>query len=447
MSTGRSVMQMFARSSLQMALLYAASTGLSFLSGVVVANLLGATGYGLYAIALSISTLAGLAAEFGLPTLAMREAGRGLATGEWGLLKGLVAWSDQAILLLCMLIVLALASVVSLGLIDTGHGLLRILPFGLLLIPFVSIGKVRAFALLGLDHVLASQLPVVVGRPLLFIAGCGGAWLVWERIDPAMAMAAQAASAACAMVVSLVLYRRLRPVALVKASPDRDVRAWLESCVPMAMSEGLRLLQGQLALLLVGLLAGVAQAGTYRVADAVSQVTLVLVSAIATAGTPMFARLHAAGDREGLQNLASLCTVAMLGGAFFVGLPIALWGDHLIPLVFGSNFASSAVLFRILWAGLLVSATLGMPLSIANMTGHHALSTRSFLIMGVANASLGALLIPHFGAAGGALATSAALLIATAYCSLRLHAATGIDTTLYGLRHIHKKASVTGRKL
>lgn len=429
-----SATRQFLRSSGIMILLYAGSTGLSFLSGILLARMLGADGYGAYALALTTATLVGMVTEFGLPTLVLREASAARASGQWSHVQGLMTWSNRAILILSIMLIAGTWIGYALITTDQSSEYLATLIWSVLLIPFVAFGKLRANLLLALDHVADSQVPVMVLRPVLFLATCATLFLLTGHLVPAGAMAAQVFGAAGAMVVIIGLYRKNRPEVLSKAKPALAVRSWLATALPMGMTEGLRLLQGQLGLLLVGALAGTTQAGLYRVADAVAMVTAVFVSVAGTAATPMFGRLWRAGDYHGLQRVALLCAIVMTAGTFLLGLPLAIAGDRLIPFIFGRQFAESANVFLILWLGSLIACSLGQALSLANMTGRHVLATQSFVIIAVVNAAIGAVLIPRGGAVGAAFATSAGIITGTLYCTLRLGWEERINPTLYTSR-------------
>jgi O-antigen/teichoic acid export membrane protein len=413
-----------------MTVLYAGSTGLTFLTGILLARLLGAASYGTYALAMTSSTLLGLAAEFGLPTLAMRETGRARAHGRWGELRGLLRWSDRAILAFsALLAVICYGVVTSSGTVSSAY--LKALLWGMLLIPAVAIGKLRSMVLLAFDRVYSSQIPVMIVRPVLFMLGCLIAWRLTGRLDAPFAMAVQVAGTAASTMLMITLFLRQRPRALSEARPVYALRSWLATCVPMGMSEGLRLLQGQLALLMVGYLATSAAAGVYRVADAASQLTSVVASIVGTATTAMFARLHGEGDQAGLQRVALLSAWSMVGGALVLGLPIAAGGKWLFPFVFGHDFAASFPLFMVLWGGGVAASTSGLPIAIANMTGHHVLSTQSFMVIAGLNALIGALLIPGLGAFGGAVASALAIIAGMGYCAIRLRRLSGINSTVF----------------
>lgn len=420
----------FARSSGAMAVLYAGSTALTFLVGALLARLLGAGGYGVYALAMTTATLAGMVTEFGLPVLAMRETGAARASGDWGALRGLLHWADRAILALSLALIAATWAGVLVFAPERASAYLATLLWAVALVPFVAVGKLRAFVLLALDRTFASQAPVMILRPLLFLAGCVALWQAWGGLTPEAAMAAQVGGAAMAMAVSLALYRRFRPAALGLAAPVYAVRSWLAACLPMGLSEGLRLLQGQLALLLTGALATAAEAGIYRVADAAAQITALFASIAGTAATPMFARLWQAGDREGTERVAVLAAWTMLGGALLLGAPLALLGDWLFPWVFGAEFAPSVAVFRVLWLGSLVWSCGGLALALANMTGHHVLATRAFAVIALVNLVAGFALVPRLGALGAAWACALAMIAGTAYCAWRLFRLTGLNCTL-----------------
>ena len=431
MTATNSPTRQFVRSSGVMVLLYAGSTGLGFLVGVVLARLLGAEGYGTYALAMTTATLVGTVTEFGLPVLAMRETGAARASSAWGAVRGLIHWADRAILALSALLIAATWLGYTLFAQHQSSAYLATLLWAVALVPFVALGKVRSAVLLALDRVASSQVPVMILRPALFLAGCLVLWLVTGGLSPQSAMAAQAGGAALAMLAIVLLYRRFRPPELSDAKPQYAVRHWLAACLPMGLTEGLRLLQGQLALLLVGFFATAAQAGLYRVADAVTQITALLASVAGTAATPLFARLWNAGDRAGLERVAVLSALTMFGGTLLLGLPLALLGDWIFPQVFGAEFAGSVPVFRVLWGGTVIFSGFGLCLALANMTGHHVLATQSFGVIALSNLALGAVLVPRFGAVGGALASTAGTFAGSAWCTWRLYHATGLNASIF----------------
>lgn len=429
--TGDTPVRRFLRSSGIMALFYAAAMVLAFATGIVLTRSLGAYGYGIYSLALTTATLVGLITEFGLPVLAMRETGTARASGQWGALRGLLRWSDRAILLLSALLIAGTYLwIVLSGRADDSDYLATML-WAVALLPLVGLAKLRSTVLLALDRVAAGQFAVMVLRPAVFLALCFAIPAFVGALDASGAMIAQVGAALASLAVTTWLFRRWRPAELASAAPHYDVRGWLAASVPMGMTEGLRLLQGQLALLLTGWLAGAAAAGVYRGADAVLQLATVIASVAATAATPMFARMVKEGDRAGVERIAGLACLAMAGGVLAIALPIALVGDWLFPALFGRDFAASPPVFAILSAGLFATYCMGLAQSLANMSGHHVLTTQSFLVTAAINLALGLALIPAQGAIGAAIATAVSATCGAGWCAWRLWRRTGYNTSLF----------------
>jgi O-antigen/teichoic acid export membrane protein len=427
----------FLRSSGTMVLLYAGATGLTFLVGVLLAQMLGPRGYGFYALAMTTGTLVGLVTEFGLPVLAMRETGGARASGEWGRLRGLLRWADRTVLALSALLIATTYAGYYWFQPEGGSAYLATLIWAVAMVPFVAIAKLRSFVLIALDQILASQAPTMILRPLLFLAGCA-AWLWWAgSLSPEAAMAAQTLAAALVMVLIIALYLRSKPPELRSTKPEYAVRYWLAACLPMGMTEGLRLLQGQLALLLVGALASASAAGIYRVADAAAAITAMTASIVGTAATPMFGRLWGEQDLTGLQRVASLAAWGMVFGAVALGLPLAVLGDWLFPLVFGAGFDGSVPVFVVLWLGAIGFACCGLAMALATMTGHHVLATQSLGIVALVNLALGLGLVPSFGAVGGAWAALAGTIAGNGWCAWQFKRRTGINPTVFGTAALH----------
>ncbi len=426
------IMARFAQSSAAMAVLYAGSTAASFLVGIILARLLGAAQYGVYALAMVTATLAGMVTEFGLPTLAMRETGRARATQNWSELRGLLHWADRSVLAISVIIALGFGGYFWFQDVAAKSAYISAMFWGGALIPVVAIGKLRSLVLLSLDHVYASQIPVMILRPIIFALGCLIIWWVSHHLTAPLVMAVQLASATFATLLTVTLYIRTRPAALTTAPKKFMIHLWLTTCIPMGLTEGLRLLQGQLSLLLVGHLAGTAAAGTYRVGDAVAQISAMMASVVATAATPMFARLHEEGDRHSIARVATLAAWAMLIGGLALGLPVALWGDTIFPLIFGHDFRASQAIFVALWIGVILSSLFGLVLTLANMVGQHRLATGTLAAIGTMNIAFGFWLIPQLGAYGAAIATSAANVLGMMGCSLALYRKSGLNVSLFG---------------
>ena len=430
MTQSASPLRQLARSAGSLAVLNLTSIALAFAVGVLLARGLGPSAYGVYGLSMTVATLAGMVTEFGLPVLTMREVAAARANGRWDLARGLTIWGDRVVLGISALL---LGGLGAFWLIDRAAAansvFLATMLWAILLIPVVALGKLRGLALLSLGHTVAGQLPVLLLRPGLFALGLLALRFLGPPLSAPVAMIVQVAAAFVAMVTVRIAWQRLRPTEMRTAVPTFDRKGWIAACLPMGMTEGLRLLQGQGAVLLLGILATTHDVGIYRVADAMSQMAGVGQTILATAATPLLARLHAGNDRHGLQGVLGATSIGMLLTTFLLGLPVLVLGPELFGFVFGAKFVPSVPVFLIIWTGMLIFAVAGPAPTYANMTGRQNLTTASFVISVLVNVAVATVAIPRLGAIGAAVGVVSANAVANSWLWWQMYRRDGINTS------------------
>jgi O-antigen/teichoic acid export membrane protein len=398
---------------------------------VVLARALGPAGFGLYAFAQAVVMLLVLPASFGLPQLVLRETARAQAAGDWGRLRGLWRWAGLRVLGL---------SLAAAALLLAGGGLAAAagdprgpaLMIGAALLPLIGLGNLRGEALQGLRHVVLGQLPERLLRP----AGLAGLAAVaffpaGLAASPAAAMALHAAAAALAFAAGAWWLHRKRPAALAgpgRPAPVYDGPAWWAAAWPLGLSAGLLLVVQQADLIMLGLMRAEEEVAAYRAASQAGLLVVFGAQAVTAAVNPYMARRHAEGDRAGLQRLVRLAAAAMTLAALPLVALYAAAGDWLLAAAFGPAFAAGYAALVILAAGRLIHAAFGPAGMLLNMTGHERATLRGSATAAIANLVLNALLIPPFGMAGAAAATTATL---TLWNAMLYHAARrrlGIDS-------------------
>lgn len=438
-----SALRQVARGAASLGVLNIAAMAITFLVGVLLARYLGPAGYGVYAIAMTVTAFAGMVTEFGLPALATREFGAAQAHARWGEAGGLLHWADRTVLAISGVLVLAIAVGGRLIPVADRSAFVQTMLWAVLLIPAVAIAKLRGSALLALGHTVAGQMPVLLLRPGLFVLALLLAWPVLGIApSPAGAMAMQVLAAAGALLVVARNYRRHRPDALRHAPRVNHWRRWIVVSVPMGMTEGLRLLQGQMALLILGAFSTSAAAGLYRVADSALGVCLVFSNVLSVVTGPTFARLHVRGEFDELAKVMRTASAVMLAGTFALGLPVVVIGPWLFGTAFGAQFAPSAQVFVVLWIGALASAVTG-PINVyANMTGGERVVVAGVAVAVVVNAVAALLLVPRLHEVGAAIATSAGLVAWNVVTYIRMRRRDGIGMTALGLRPHHVRRAL-----
>lgn len=388
-----------------------AGMGLSFLVGIQLARGLGAEGYGVYGIAMATIALLMVPAEFGMPQLLIREVAAAESIGNWGRMRGIVQWAQRSAWILSMTI--ALGTVGWILLTDPGFhtALSRTLICGTLMVPAMTLGRQSGAALLGLHHIVKGQLPDAVVRPAVFSLLLLGAHLWVGSLSPMLAMLLGALSATAALLVVRAMFRRLWPAQARTARVESHGRQWWASAIPMALTEGMRGLQGNVATLAMGVLASVAATGVFRVASSISVVVALPVTLCALVGSPTISRLYARGEQRNLQRVVSWLAAGMTAGSILLTLPFVLAGEFLLGRLFGPEFIASNPPLLVLCAGGIIYSALGPAIITLNMTGHERRVTRAFVQSLAVLLVLALPLVHLYGALGAATASAVSLVV------------------------------------
>ncbi|MAE70954.1 MAG: hypothetical protein CME06_10855 [Gemmatimonadetes bacterium] len=177
----------------------------------------------------------------------------------------------------------------------------------------------------------------------------------------------------------------------------------------------------RLDLLLVGIFLGPKETGLYAVAVSLAEVVWFIPDALGTVLLPRIARTGADTARAAA---AGACRIALTISSA-AALAIVLFGGTLLVVLYGHEFAGAWTPLAWLMPGVVllsVSKVLSKHLS---GTGHPGLSARASLISLIATLILDLALIPTFGLAGAALATTIAYGVHAALCTAGFRFLTG----------------------
>jgi O-antigen/teichoic acid export membrane protein len=370
------------------------------LIGIQLARGLGVSGYGEYGIAFAAISLLGIPGELGLPRLVMREVASAHAHDDNPALFGILAWANRTVLLTCACLMVMTAAYILLRFgTDLPSVYLAIL-VGIPLLPIAAATSIRTNALMGLHQYRKGQVPVLLARPMLFSILLFALFEFQADASAADAMALNVLTAVAALIMAGRWLRGCLPAGppgLVERGGD-----WLKSGLSLALVDGLRLLHGQIGILLLGILASSHEAGLFRVAVSAVLVVAVPVTIVETVTSPQFARLFRLKDTGQLQRLATRAARLTSIGLFATCLPVLLFGRALISFFFGPEFEPAFYPLVVLCMGQLLNGLFGMNLGLLMMGSQEKRLTRAMAIAIVPNVLVAALLIPRFGAMGAA---------------------------------------------
>ncbi|WP_292090912.1 flippase [Brevundimonas sp.] len=410
------------------------SMGLTLLLAMVLARALGAEGYGTYAYVFALVSLLATPAQLGLPTLVVRETAKAEAVGDLGLIRGVWRWSGRlaAGLSLSLALTGGLAALVFVGRIPAND--MATWAWGLVLVPVIAAANLKGAALQGLGRVVLGQLQEFILRPGLHIALVLAALLLAGSLSPARAMSLHVAAALVGLIVTLWLLRRARPQGLSASPIDTTQKPrWLATTLPLAALAGMQTINLHLGVLMMGPLATVEDVGVYRIVMQGGTLLAFGGHAIALAVAPTLARLHALGETRRLQKVAALCSAAVTILTVPIAIVFVVWGDRVLGLAFGSEFARGHTALAIVAVGRVVHAAFGSVSTLLTMTGHEREASRGLAISVVANAVLNLALIPSYGLAGAAVASVLTLMIWNLLLWRDARRLVGVDSSLFGL--------------
>lgn len=415
------------------------STGLGFLVAVLLARLLGAGGYGVYAFALATMTLLSIPAQIGLPTLVMRETARGVAFDHPHHVRGVWIWAGRATMVLSLVIGIGAVAVIT-ATSDGAIGTQAItMLWALGLVPLIALGNLRGAALRGLGRIAAGQLPEFMVRPGLLLLALAGAAVLSTSLTPPRAMAAHVLASALAFVVGAFMLWHYTPASVKEARPRSQSRAWMASTMPLALIAGISTVNAQADILLLGALSTPAEVGTYRVAIQIAAVAALGLNGVNLAVAPRFARLYARGDIQRLQRLATGSSRLVLGLALVVTVIFVSIGRMFLTAVFGPEFDVAYYPMVILLAGQLVNSLAGSVGHLLNMAGFERDTARAAAGSAVLNVALNFVLIPIWGPEGAATAATISLSVRNVLQWRAVRRRMGINSMAIGARTIQSR--------
>lgn len=391
--------------------LKALSIALGLVVTVVLARGLGPAAFGQYAFVVAVVTA--LATPFGpaLQQLITREAATRHAAGEGERILALLHWGDRQVAVAAVLVGLV---VVGVGYWLGGAGSRwHLVALGVLALPVLGFEGIRAGGLAGLHRVVWAQFPQMLVRPLVLL-GLVGALSAVGSLRPESAVMAFVTAAGLAFAASVGLWRHARPPG--RRAPGRGEhkhwrRAWGRFTL-LATTGGLN---AQLGLLLLGWWSSDQQVAALRVAIQGGILVVLPLMIVNMVIGPYLARAYYQGNKGQLQALSQRSARAALLAAGPVVLVLIGWGGPLLDWVLGSEYAGIAAWpLAALVVGQAINVAFGSVGWLLNMTGWEVDSLRG-AVMGLAvNAALALVLIPHFGAQGGAVAMAAGVVATNA---------------------------------
>lgn len=387
-----------------------ASLVAGFVIALLLSRTLGSSGYGAYAFAIALGTFLSIPVLLGLPTLVVREVASDRVRAQWGLIRGIIRWSNRVVLQLSV-VVCGLAAIVFAA---TGwpSGSLRVPAFiGLAFVPLTGVASLRTAAMQGFAHVVLGRVPETLVMPFLTIAAVAGLDLaLGDSFNASWAVSAALGALIVGVVVGIWLLRRSTPPEVRAARPEFAQRRWLVATLPIFVITGISTVNDQAGTLVLGAVSTPHEVGVFGVAYRIANlIPFLLLVAIPTL-MPSIAELNASGETTRLQALMTRTARIVFYGSLPVAIVVLVAAGPLLEL-FGSDFSSGSTALRIMAAGQIVNVAVGVPGTILMMVHEAGRMTIGIGLGALANVGLTVALAPSLGATGAAVANCASVAL------------------------------------
>ena len=380
--------------------------GIRFGIAVMLARLLGASGYGVYNLALSVAAIAAILPLLGLDTAILRYTAIFAGRGDW--------FAVRTNLRLMLRISLAVSLLVTVGLVagaeSVAAGLLhdrRLAPLVMisaLMVPTLVLNIQLGAALRGLRRIGHEVLADQVAQPLIRLGLLLLLVIVGLTVSQALLAWTVASLAATALLAFFVI--RALPHGGRGDGVRLSTRELVQFSGPVFLSSVVMKSGHQLQTILLGALSTVSAVGVFTVATNVNLIGSLFHSSLVSASMPLFAAAQDRENRSALVKLYQLTSKWSLTLNLPIFLLVVAYPQALLAM-FGSEFAAGALALTILAAANLVNAATGMSGAVLDMTGYTRWKLLNAIVSVALGIALNLLLVPSLGLVGAAIAVLA----------------------------------------
>lgn len=402
----------------------------TFLLAILLARHLSPEVYGVYVLVLALLNVLLVFAEFGLPTLTLRESASQarLSASVFGSIK-------LSVTLSVLVASVALAAVFGLGQVE--HGSYWAYVFMLASIPVLAVTKIIGHALRGLMKSIAAQCLDTMALPLVLLllvgvliySGFGiedANWLLGYRLFVAVI--------ALIGIVAFLLLNHAHSGAEKSNEPDlTTLGSRLRLGIPFFLLAIFNVLNAQADILLVGFFLEASDVAIYRVGVQLASIVVFATTVVSSVFAPRYAALYSKGDYQGLQQLATRCAKLLFYSALPIVIVVGWWAEEILVAVFGSPYGDAAPALRWLLLAQLISASVGSPGFLLTMSGFENISLKIVGIAAALNIILNLFLVPSYGILGAAIATVVSLGFWNIAMSYQAKRVLNIDSSLISL--------------
>lgn len=406
---------------------------LNYLVTILIARNMGLEGFGLFSIALAISSLLAAVTPLGLPLEMQRFLPMFVKGGEWGSFKGMIQCAFRVTLTASSLAVLL--GVVALLLANLPPKDTALLAISLLLIPINAVDKVVCSCLEAQKKFQALFSFNMFLSPLFYLLAILGLSHVVPLFTNTHLMITVVSIHLIIMLVKLTYFLRKLPPEWKDATPVHKTKEWIKGALPMLWLTISILIVYYCDVLIVSLVAGKGMAGIYSAALSTTALLAIFQQGTNTVTSPEIAPLFMKGKMAQLQRLMTLVAKLSFWPALVAFVLVSIYA-HDIMHFFGQDFHGQTTywIIMLLMVVNLVKAASGEPGYLLLLSGKGQIVTRIYAVVTPLFVVAAVGLTWAFGVVGMAMASVLMMFGARIWLTKAVYSHMRINGTAFGGR-------------
>lgn len=391
--------------------IYVASAGVTACAQLLIARIVGAHTYGVYAYVIAWIIILAYFCALGFDIALLRFVSAYQTMGASSLARGIIQYAERRSLAVSLLVAFIGAGIIHIWPGPFSTELRNTFLVGFVLVPILALLWIRCSIVRAFGGVVPALIPDRVVRDGLLVILVVVAGLFFRsRIEPQGIMMATVAGAVVGLLLASQAVRRLCPDTIRAAEPQYAPASWRQTAVPFMIIAGAEALLNRAGVVLLGWFGETREAGIYSLVFNIAFLVALPRTAINTLFAPTISSLFTKNDRATLQALVTKAALWTLCTSMAIALGLAIMAEPLLSW-FGEDFVAGAPALRILLLGQVIAAAFGSLLLIMTMTAHERGAAVLLTASAATNILASVALIYWLGLTGAAIASSAALII------------------------------------
>jgi len=390
--------------------------GLGFISNIVLAKVLGAGGYGLFALSLNWMLMFSLFSRLGFETTILKFIPIYDSTNDWSKIKGLIKSSSITVFLSSVIIYLVVGMILvyfmDLPEEKTYYYLkfFLVLPFYSLIALFSSLFRAFKLVILSLSSfiVLSSSFAIILA--IFYMLSKQGNM---EAVVPILYLS----TAMSVFLIFCFLFFSKFKTDLRKKKSQFQYKTWMLVSLPLLLIESMSFFLGQTDILMLGALSTDESVGYYQAAIKISSITGFGLGAVNFILAPEISRLYHSKKLKELQDKITQSSKLLFVFAFSASVVLMALGNFILS-TFGEDFKTAYISTVILIVGQFVNVLTGAVGFLMSLTGHQNIALKVILISVIINVILNYLLIPIYDIKGAAISTAITTILRNVWLAI-----------------------------